>query len=162
LFTVSDSIHIHAPIERCFLLSTSLEFMERVLEMRPVPGGSRKTTGLAVEGDRIEWRGWMFGLPLMHQSLMTRYERPFFFLDTMERGSFKRFQHEHQFTAIDGHTLLIDKLRFSLPCGLPGRMVGRRVMVPHIAGLLRRRMTLLKQVAEGPEWRRYLPEEASA
>ena len=131
------------------------------MEMRPVPGGSRKTAGLAVEGDRIEWRGWLFGLPMMHQSLMTRYERPFFFQDTMERGRFKRFQHEHQFTAIDGHTLLVDKLKFSLPFGLPGRMVGRRVMVPHIAAVLRRRMTLLKHVAEGTEWRRYLPEEAS-
>ncbi len=161
MFTVSDSIHIHAPIERCFLLSTSLELVGQVLEMRPVEGGSRKTAGLAVEGDRIEWRGWLFGLPQMHESLITRYEQPCFFQDMMTRGRFKRFQHDHRFTEIDGHTLLVDKLRFSLPLGLPGKMVARHIIVPHISGLLRRRMELLKHVAEGVEWRRYLPEEVT-
>jgi ligand-binding SRPBCC domain-containing protein len=159
LFTVSDSIHIHAPIERCFLLATSLELVEQVLEMRPVEGGSRKTAGLVVEGDRIKWRGWLFGLPQVHESLITRYERPSFFQDTMTRGRFKRFQHDHRFTEIDGRTLLVDKLRFSLPLGWPGKIVARYMIIPHFSVLLRRRMQLLKHVAEGMEWRRYLPEE---
>lgn len=162
LFTVSDSIHIHAPIERCFLLSTSLELVEQVLEMRPVEGGARKTAGLVVEGDRIEWRGWQFGLPQMHESVITRYDRPCFFQDTMARGRFKRFQHDHRFTEIDGHTLVVDKLKFSLPLGWPGKMVARYVVIPHIAALLRRRMLLLKRVAEGAEWQRYLSEADEA
>jgi ligand-binding SRPBCC domain-containing protein len=156
LFTISDSIHIHAPIERCFLLSTSLELVEQVLEMRPVEGDSRKTAGLMVEGDRIEWRGWAFGLPQVHENLITRYERPCFFQDTMARGRFRQFQHDHLFTEIDGHTLLVDKLRFSLPLGRPGRMAARYLVVPHMTELLRRRMSLLKRVAESHEWRRYL------
>ena len=158
MFTVSDSIHIHAPIERCFLLSTSLELVGQVLDMRTVEGGSKKSSGLVVGGDRIEWRGRRFGLPQIHESLITHYERPSFFRDTMARGRFKRFQHDHHFTEIDGHTLLVDKLRFSLPMGQPGKMVARYVMVPHIANLLRRRMTMLKRVAESEEWRQYLPE----
>jgi len=158
LFTVSDSIHIHASIERCFLLSTSLELVEQVLEMRPMEGGSRKTAGFVVGGDRIEWRGWLFGLPQVHESLITRYERPNFFQDTMARGRFERFQHDHRFTEIDGHTLLVDKLRFSLPFGWPGKIMARHVIVPHISGLLRRRMQLLKRVAEGSEWKQYLPD----
>ncbi|HEY6413255.1 MAG TPA: SRPBCC family protein [Edaphobacter sp.] len=157
MFTVSDSIHIHAPIERCFLLSTSLELVGQVLEMRPVEG-SRKTAGLVVEGDRIEWHGWVFGLPQVHESLITRYERPCFFQDTMVRGRFKQFQYDHRFSEIDGHTLLVDKLRFSLPLGWPGKMVAKHVIVPHISKLLRRRMMLLKRVAESEAWRDYLPD----
>lgn len=161
MFTVSDSIHIHAPIERCFLLSTSIELVEQVLEMRPVEGSFRKTAGLVVEGDRIEWRGWVFGLPQVHESLITRYERPAFFQDAMARGRFKRFQHDHRFTEIDGHTLVVDKVKFSLPLGRPGKVVARWVMVPHIAALLRRRVILLKHVAESTEWKRYLPDEVA-
>jgi ligand-binding SRPBCC domain-containing protein len=157
LFTVSDSIHIHAPIEGCFLLSTSLELAGEVLEMQPVEGGSRKTAGLVVEGDRIEWRGCLFGLQ-RHKGLITRYERPCFFQDTMAWGRFKRLQHDHRCTEIDGHTLLVEKLRFSLPLGWPGKMVARRVIVPHIRVLLPRRMSLLKRVAESEAWRHYLPE----
>ena len=161
MFTVSDSIHIHAPIERCFLLSTSIELVEQVLEMRPVEGRFRKTAGLVVEGDRIEWRGWVFGLPQVHESLITRYERPAFFQDAMARGRFKRFQHDHRFTEIDGHTLVVDKVKFSLPFGGPGKVVARWVMVPHIAALLRRRVIRLKHVAESTEWKRYLPDEVA-
>ncbi len=159
MFTVSDSIHIHAPIERCFLLSTSLELVEQMLEVRPVAGDLKKTSGPVVGGDRVEWHGWLFGMPQVHESLITRYERPGFFQDTMTRGRFKRFQHDHLFTEIDGHSLVIDKLRFSLPLGWPGKIVARRVLVPYLSGLLRRRMKLLRHVAESEEWRRYLPEE---
>jgi ligand-binding SRPBCC domain-containing protein len=162
LFTVSDSIHIHAPIERCFLLATNLELVEQVLEMRPVEGRTGKTTGFVAKGDRIEWRGWAFGMPQMHESVITRYEQHSFFQDTMARGRFKRYQHDHRFTEIDDHTLLVDKLRFSLPLGWPGRVVGRYVLIPHISALLRRRMLLLKHVAESQEWRRYLPETVEA
>src|SRR5271155_5513560 len=109
MFTVCDSIHVNAPIERCFLLSTSIELVEQTLEMHPVAG---KTAGIVMPGDRLEWRGWKFGLPHRHESLITRYARPEFFQDTMARGRFDRFQHDHYFVEIDGHTLLNDKLRF--------------------------------------------------
>ena len=156
MFTVSDTIHIHAPIDRCFLLSTHLELVERTLGMQPLRG---KTEGMVEDGDRVVWGGWKFGLPQMHESLITRYERPDFFQDTMRRGRFKRFQHDHQFVEIDGHTLLIDKLRFSMSLWWPGRMVGRYVVLPRIAALMRSRLELLKRVAEGDEWQRYLTEE---
>jgi ligand-binding SRPBCC domain-containing protein len=133
--------------------------VEQVLGMRPVPGDSRKTDGLVVGGDRIVWRGSVFGLPQRHESLITRYERPNFFQDTMARGRFERFRSDHRFAEIDGHTLVVEKLHFSLPLGLPGKMVARRVMVPYISGMLRRRMMLLKRVAESEDWRRYLPVE---
>ena len=153
MFTVSDSVHIRAPIDRCFLLSTDLGLVQRTLEMRPVAG---RTAGKVIGGDRIVWRGRIFGLPQSHESLITRYERPEFFQDTMVRGRFKRYQHDHQFIEIDGQTLLIDRLRFSLPLGVVGRMVGRHLLVPYVVKFLRRRLSLLKQVAEGDQWREYL------
>jgi ligand-binding SRPBCC domain-containing protein len=156
MFIVKDSIHINAPIERCFLLSTSIALVERTLRMQPVAG---KTVGLVVQDDRVIWRGWKFGLPQIHESLITRYERPVFFQDTMRRGRFKEFQHDHQFDDVDDHTLLTDKVRFSLPFGRLGKLVARRVLVPHISRLLQERMLLLKHVAESEEWRQYLAAE---
>jgi ligand-binding SRPBCC domain-containing protein len=94
----------------------------------------------------------------MHESLITGYERPVFFQDTMGRGRFKRFQHDHHLVEIDGHTLLNDKLRFTLPFGWLGKVAARYVVVPTICRLLRHRMLLLKRVAESGEWRRYMPE----
>jgi ligand-binding SRPBCC domain-containing protein len=154
MYTVKDSVHINAPIERVFLLSTNIELVRQTLGMRPVAG---RTTGLVVAGDTVEWRGWKFGLPQMHTSVISEYEAPRFFRDTQLRGRFERFQHDHHLEWVDGYTLAYDKVKFSLPFGFLGKMVAKQVMMPHIVGLLAQRFALLKRVAEGEEWRQYLP-----
>jgi ligand-binding SRPBCC domain-containing protein len=159
MFTISDSIHINAPIERCFLLSTNIELVGKTLGMKPIEG---KTKGLIVSGDKLMWAGWKFGFPQMHESLVTQYERPTYFQDTMGRGRFKKFQHDHRLYYMDGRTVLNDKIRFSMPLAFAGRGVAHTILVPYISRLLRRRMKLLKRIAESNEWRRYLPEGAGS
>jgi ligand-binding SRPBCC domain-containing protein len=154
MYTVKDSLPIDAPIERVFLLSTNIELVRQTLGMRPVRG---RTTGLVVAGDTVEWRGWKFGLPQRHVSVISGYEAPVFFQDTQLRGRFSRFQHDHYLQWVDGQTVAYDKVRFSLPFGVLGKLVAKTIMVAHIAGLLARRFQLLKRVAESEEWRRYLP-----
>jgi ligand-binding SRPBCC domain-containing protein len=155
MYTISDTVHINAPIDRCFLLATNIELVSLSLNMRPI---EREAKGLAQLNDRLLWHGWKFGFPQMHETLITSYERPVFFQDTMERGRFKRYQHEHNFTEIDGHTLLHDKIRFNLPMGWVGDIVAKNVMVPYIARLLHAHLQILKRVAETEEWRKYLPD----
>ncbi len=152
-FTLRDRMVIDAPIERCFRLSTSIEVVGLTLGMRPVEG---KLGGMILAGDQLVWRGWKFGLPQMHETLITGFDAPLFFQDTMGRGRFAAFQHDHHFMDTQGGTLLEDELRFSMPLGWAGEMVGRLVMIPHIKGLLRRRFALLKRLAEGDGWREYV------
>jgi ligand-binding SRPBCC domain-containing protein len=156
MFTISDSIFINAPIDRCFLLATNVELVGRTLGMKAIEG---KTSGLLAVDDRLLWAGWKFGVPQMHESLISQYERPAFFQDTMERGRFKRYQHDHYFYEMDERTVLNDKIRFTMPLGIVGRMVGKFILVPYLSRRLRRRLVLLKRVAESrQEWRKYLPE----
>ena len=137
-----------APVEQCFLLSTDIEVVGWTLGMKPIEG---KTSGQVVAGDRLLWAGWKFGFPQMHETLITGYDAPHFFQDTMGRGRFRKFQHDHHLTELDGYTVLSDKIRFSMPFGIPGRLVGRYVMVPYIRRILRRRMLLLQRLAEEQE-----------
>jgi ligand-binding SRPBCC domain-containing protein len=124
--------------------------------MKPIEG---KTSGLMTVDDRLLWAGWKFGVPQMHESLISQYERPAFFQDTMERGRFKRYQHDHYFYEMDERTVLNDKIRFTMPLGILGRIVGKFVLVPYLSRRLRRRLVLLKRVAESrKEWLKYLPE----
>jgi ligand-binding SRPBCC domain-containing protein len=160
MFTISDTVHINAPIERVFLLSTNIEILGMTLGMKPIEG---KTTGTIESGEKLMWAGWKFGFPQMHESLITKYERPTFYQDTMGRGRFRRFQHDHHFMEIDGQTSLNDKIRFTMPLGWVGNLVGRYILVPYISRRLRRRMHLLKTIAESKKkWKRYLPDESEA
>ena len=153
MFRVKENIHVDAPVERCFLLATRVELVQQTIELTPVSG---KTRGLVVEGDELVWRGWKFGLPAMHETLITRYDRPQFFQDTMGRGYFKFFQHDHHFEYVDGRTLMRDIVRFSLPFGALGKEVGKRIVVPHVLGLLQKRFALLKRIAEGEDWEKWM------
>lgn len=162
IFVVSDRVHVNAPIERCFLLSTSLELVKRSMKMRLVESESTRSSGLIVGGDRLMWRGWAFGLPQLHESVITQYERPDYFQDAMERGRFSRFQHDHFFAEVGGRTLVNDKVRFSLPLGLATRPLAHILVMPYISRLLRQRLALLKRVAESDEWKQYLPDSDSA
>ena len=153
MFRLKESIHVNAPIDRCFLLSTSIALVEQTIGLKPIRG---KTSGLIVGGDRLVWGGWKFGIPARHETLITGYDRPTFFQDSMGRGYFETFQHDHRFQEVDGYTLLIDVVRFALPFGPAGKLVGKHIVVPHVLGLMLQRFRLLKRIAEGPDWERYL------
>jgi ligand-binding SRPBCC domain-containing protein len=130
MFVIRDTTHIAAPLRRVFLLSTSLEIVERELKMHPVagewttPSGRAtplRTSGLVVGGDRVRWEGWQLGLPQKHVSLISAFEPYRFFQDTMVEGRFASFQHDHEFTEIAGQVLLKDTIRFAMPLGFAGR-----------------------------------------
>lgn len=155
MFILRDNATIQAPIERVFALSTSVAIVQRELGMRPVTG---RTTGLVTAGDTIRWQGMQLGFPNYHVSLIVpeSWEPPRFFQDRMTAGRFRSFEHDHRFTDTADGVLLNDEVRFEMPLGWPGWLVGKTVLVPHIRGLMQRRFHLLKRLAEGEEWREYL------
>jgi ligand-binding SRPBCC domain-containing protein len=80
----------------------------------------------------------------------------------MVAGRFRSFAHDHRLTPTVDGTLLSDEIRFEMPFGPLGWLVGVLVLRPHITKLLHRRFRLLKRLAEGEGWREYLPEAAKA
>jgi ligand-binding SRPBCC domain-containing protein len=153
MYRLKESIHINAPIDRCFLLSTSIEIVAQTLHLTPVSG---QTSGLIVNGSRLLWRGWKFGLPAWHETLITGYNRPSFFQDTMASGMFRDFQHDHRFEDIDGRTLLIDIVRFNMPLGFIGKAMAKYIVIPHVLDTMQKRFQLLKRLAEGSDWEQYV------
>jgi ligand-binding SRPBCC domain-containing protein len=153
MFVLRDNIVVRAPIERCFALSTNVAIVEKELGMHPVAG---RTTGCVRGGDTVRWEGWQLGFPNFHVSLIAEFEPPFHFQDRMLEGRFRSFAHDHRFREVDGGVLLEDELRFTMPFGWPGRVVGQVVLVPHIRRLLRERFAMLKEIAESEQWREYV------
>lgn len=150
MFLLRDQVLIHAPIERCFLLSTHLELVAQTLKMRTT------SHGMVRLDDRVQWRGWKFGLPQKHLSHISAYTRPTYFQDTQEKGRFAHFQHDHWLWETKQGTMLEDEVRFQLSFGVAGKVIAKLILEPHIRRLVRHRFMLLKSVAESEEWRRYL------
>jgi hypothetical protein len=158
-FVVRDEAEVRAPIQRCFGLSTHLAVVETTLAMRPVGG---RLSGTVVGGDTVRWRGWKWGLPHVHESLIDAFDPPVFFRDRMIAGRFAAFEHDHFFTdRPDGSVLLRDELRFRMRWGAAGVLVSRAMVLPHVRKLVRERFALIKRLAEGDAWRRYMDSGAT-
>jgi ligand-binding SRPBCC domain-containing protein len=166
---VIEATTIRAPIERVFALSTRIELVQQTLGMKPVSG---VTSGHIAAGSRVAWRGWKFGLPTEHHTLITRFEAPqtielpsgpakaAFFQDTQERGRFAAFHHDHFFREelVEGEaqTVLRDEVHFALPFGVLGRIVSGTILAPYVRRLARQRFAMIQHLAEGDGWREWV------
>jgi ligand-binding SRPBCC domain-containing protein len=163
---VRESITIKAPIGRCFALSTRVELVQRTLGMKLIDSGvdDGVASGFIQANSRVIWRGWKFGLPTSHHTLITAFEAPHpgpageivaMFEDSQERGRFASFRHEHFLREVNGFTELEDRVHFALPFGPLGWVVAKLVLEPHIRKLARQRFRMIKELAEGEGWREW-------
>ncbi len=138
---------IAAPIERCFDLSRSID-----LNLASTKGQQRAiagvTSGLIGHGQEVTWSGRHFGFVIRHTSRITAYDFPRYFQDSMMRGAFKSYCHDHYFEPSNNITLMKDDVRFAAPYGLLGRVVERLALEQHMRKLLACRNSYIKRAAE--------------
>ncbi len=179
--TVCDVAVAHAPLDRLWALSTRVELVKETLGMN-LAGGT--TSGFVIDGSRVVWKGWKFGLPTEHHTLITGYSAPHvamaleashtlelhaetpgqrvaWFQDSQERGRFAFFQHNHLLRERTGpngepETVLEDEVHFRLPFGPLGRVVSRFILTPYVRRLVKRRFRSLAALAEGEGWRAWV------
>ncbi|MEP7327126.1 MAG: SRPBCC family protein [Gemmatimonadota bacterium] len=148
---IDISLVIAAPIERCFDLSRSidlhLESMRHTNE-RAVGG---VVSGLIGAGEAVTWEARHFGVTQRMTSRITAFESPAYFQDSMVRGPFAYFVHDHTFTSVAGGTRMRDHVRFASPLGLLGRIADRLLVTSHLRRLLEQRAEVIKQAAESPQ-----------
>jgi ligand-binding SRPBCC domain-containing protein len=147
---------VHAPIERIFDLARSVELhMNSTAETneRAVAG---VLSGLMAFGDEVTWRARHFGVWQHLTSRITMFERPFHFRDSMVRGAFRRFDHDHFFAQQGENTEMREVFDFQSPFGILGRTAERLFLTNYMRRFLFARCTWIKTVAETEQWRRYL------
>lgn len=141
---------IAAPPERCFELSLDLDVHRRSMEHsgERIVGG--RTAGVLGLGEEVTWEAKHFGIWHHHTSRITRHDPPRYFRDSMVRGRFERFEHDHYFEPLAQGTVMRDVLDFASPCGVLGRLVDRVVLARYLERLLVRRNAMIKREAEAP------------
>ena len=139
---------IRAPRERVFDLARDVDAhvaSATGTEERPIAG---KTSGLMELGDEVTWRARHFGVMQELTSRITAFDRPRHFRDSMVRGAFARFDHDHFFDEEAGHTIARDVFDFDAPLGVLGRIAERLFLDRYMRRFLEERMRVLKEMAE--------------
>ncbi len=116
------------------------------------------TAGLINLDQSVTWRAKYFGIWLRLTSRITALERPTYFRDTMTKGAFKRFDHDHIFAPHNEGTLMKDVFDYTSPFGILGRLVDGTFLMRYMTRLLEERNEVIKAVAESEHWRAFLPD----
>jgi hypothetical protein len=151
---------IHAPIDRVFDLSRSVEvhLLANVhdKEQALVVGGV--TTGLIDLGQQVTWRAKHFGFWHNLTSRVTAMEPPTYFQVTMVKGIFRFMQADHQLRGLpSGVTELKDIFAIAAPLPVLGPIAEGLFLRRYMMALNRERNVVIKQLAESEDWQRYLP-----
>jgi ligand-binding SRPBCC domain-containing protein len=141
---------IRASRQVCFDSARSLDLHLRSLAHtgEHIVGG--RTSGLIELGEEVTWQARHFGLVHRHTARITAFDAPAHFRDSMVRGRFRVFEHDHFFTDVAGGTEMRDVLEFASPCGWLGRAVDRLVLRGYLTRLLQRRNQVVRAAAEAP------------
>ena len=151
------SLHIAAPAERCFDLARSVEahtHSTAATQERVVAG---RTSGLLTLGDQVTWRARHFGVWQELTSRISAFDRPRHFRDSMVRGAFAGFDHDHFFVAAAGGTLVQDVFEYRAPFGILGRIAERLFLTGYMRRFLYARLRALKVLAESEAWVQFVP-----
>jgi ligand-binding SRPBCC domain-containing protein len=149
-------LRIRAPVDRVFDLSRSVELHVRSTEWTRERAVAGITRGLLCLHDEVTWEAIHFGVQQRLTSRIVAFDRPRYFRDSMIRGAFRCFDHDHFFYSEDASTRVRDRFAFESPLGVFGQLANAVVLTPYLTRFLEKRLAIIKQVAESDDWPRYL------
>lgn len=153
--TIRLTTWINAPVERCFLLSLSINLHVDAARSTAEKAAAGTTSGLIRLGEKVTFSGRHFGLRVGHTSLIDAWRPYTYFRDVMVEGHFEKFEHEHHFAPMNDGTRMRDEIHFVPPVSILGRLFEGRLR-SHLKRFLTERNNRIKHVAESDQWHQYL------
>lgn len=149
---------IKAPVERCFLLSLSVDVHMGSTAQTREKAIAGVTSGVMQLNDTVTWRARHFGVDQELSSKITVCEKPYRFVDEMIKGPFKHICHEHLFEDLgNGEALMTDRFGFSAPLGFLGKIAEALFLKRYLKKFLVERNDYIRRVAESEAWKDFLP-----
>ncbi|MFI6763864.1 cyclase [Micromonospora sp. NPDC050417] len=101
-------------------------------------------------GETVTWAARHFGITWRMTSRISAYDRPYRFVDEQVSGPFRHWYHEHLFQDAPaggadaaGGTVMVDRIEFTAPAGLIGRVVTTLFLRRYMCRLIERRNAYL-------------------
>ena len=152
-------IVITAPIARVFDLVRSVDAHTATSGGIGGLAVGGKTSGLAQIGDVTVWSARFFGLRFKLATRVSALESPHCLTETLERGLFTEFGHVYTLRPLEsGAVELTDAFNFRSPLGVIGAVFDELILKPVMTKAMTARLEGLRAIAQGDDWRRFLPE----
>jgi len=153
---IKIEMKIDAPIQRVFDLARCIDLHTESMSESNEKAVAGKTKGLINKDETVTWEAIHFGVKQKLTSKITIFERPHHFRDSMLKGAFKRFDHDHFFETKDSQTIMKDVFDYDSPLGFLGNIADALFLENYMTELLESRNALIKAVAESDDWKKYI------
>jgi len=147
---------IAAPAERVFDLARCVEFHVASAGDSGERAVGGVTSGLLGLGAEVTWSARHFGVRWRLTSRLTAFDRPRSFRDSLVRGPFRRFDHDHLFEENAGATTMTDVFDYASPLGPLGHVADALFVERHMRRFLDERARAIRAACESDAWRRFL------
>lgn len=147
---------VTAPPERLFDLSRSVDVHVVSTSKTNERAIGGVTSGLMELHDEVTWSARHLGWRWRLTSRITAFDRPHHFRDSMVRGVFRGFDHDHWFETNGQFTRVREVFDFASPLGPLGHMANWLLVTRHMRRFLAARLRVVCELAESDDWRRFL------
>lgn len=141
---------IRATVDRCFVLSCDIDLHRRSMRASQEQAIAGVTHGPIGAGQQVTWQARHFGIWWRMTSKIVDYDRPWRFVDQMQRGPFAVWRHEHRFEQHPTGTHMVDIAQYRLPFGPLGQVADLLFVRRYLRRLLENRNQHIKLEAEHP------------
>jgi NADH dehydrogenase len=128
--TLTSSMFIARPVEEVFAFFERPDNLARITP--PELGFQIRSSDRVMRADlTIDYTVRPFlGVPTSWRTRIDAYHPPASFVDIQERGPYRRWEHLHSFTAVEGGTRVDDSITYELPLGVLGDRFHDRLIRP--------------------------------
>jgi len=122
VWTLERTQFIARPRDEVFAFFADPRNLERIT---PAPLRFRIVSPPPIEvrsGTLIDYRLRLHGVPFRWRTRIERVDPPHAFVDTQLVGPYRRWEHLHEFTEVDGGTEMRDRVEYTLPFGPLGHL----------------------------------------
>jgi len=153
---IKIELTVNAPVERVFDLARCIDLHEATMLKHKEKAIGGVTKGLIRLGESVTWEATHFGIKQKLTSKITAFERPKHFRDSMVKGTFRRFDHDHFFEQSGEQTFMKDAFDYDSPLGIFGKLADALFLEKYMREILAERNQIIKKIAESDDWRKFL------
>ena len=154
---------VRAPIAVVFDLSRSIDAHQATQTSHNERAVAGRITGLIEMGEDVTWEATHFGVRQKLTSRIVQMDRPRHFRDSLVRGAFKRFDHDHFFESSSQRiTTMRDIFDYTSPLGFLGVIADSLFLTSYMRRLLEERNQIIKRIAESGDYAKYLSASPSS
>ncbi|MCA9044302.1 MAG: SRPBCC family protein [Planctomycetaceae bacterium] len=139
---------VNASVEVVFDLARSIDVHIQSTAQTKERAVAGRTSGLIELDEEVTWEATHLGVRQRLTVRITQFDRPTHFRDSMIRGAFARFDHDHWFEPVESGTLMKDVFDYTSPYGLLGNLADALFLRRYMTNLLRTRNDVIKSIAE--------------